>query len=390
MTPVSFQLKPQGVPTLTLEDNLPVTSYSCQWKAPRKRKESNLPIAEATFEKHMYGKQRKRSFQAIEDFDPRPAEYRGTASQNLPSLLHKIRGEQLCISLLLDPTFRHSDDDKHTSGSQCSQLTPRLPDVNDLKATILAFKATLRVTEDEIRRIEQNTREQRNSSHWYEARCFRLTASLFGAVLQRRDTTPPDSLVMRIIQPRQFSSAAIEWGIQHESVAIKEYIKHQHERGHDDLVVAPSGFLVSHSHPCLGASPDGAVFDPSTPQQPYGFLEVKCPYSLRNVSPVDACTAPGFFCTLESNPDGSKYVSLARKHAYFAQVQGQMAIGDRPWCDFGVYTLKGLSVTRIQLDKEYWMNTLLPKLVTFYDNCVAPEIVSPVHILGIPMRNLSN
>ena len=24
----------------------------------------------------------------------------------------------------------------------------------------------------------------------------------------------------------------------------------------------------------------------------------------------------------------------------------------------------------------------------FYDNCVAPEIVSPVHALGIPVRNL--
>ena len=33
---------------------------------------------------------------------------------------------------------------------------------------------------------------------------------------------------------------------------------------------------------------------------------------------------------------------------------------------------------------------LLPKLNSFYDNCVAPELVSPVHILGLPIRNLSN
>ena len=34
--------------------------------------------------------------------------------------------------------------------------------------------------------------------------------------------------------------------------------------------------------------------------------------------------------------------------------------------------------------------TLLPKLSEFYDNCLAPEIVSPVHALGLPIRNLKN
>lgn len=35
---------------------LPVTSLPCQWKPPRKRKHSTLPIAETTFEKHNYAK----------------------------------------------------------------------------------------------------------------------------------------------------------------------------------------------------------------------------------------------------------------------------------------------------------------------------------------------
>ena len=308
----------------------------------------------------------------------------GLLSQNLPALLKKVRGEQLRISLLLHPSFRYSDE----PASENSQLTPSLPNECDLKDTILAFKATLNVTEDDIRAIERSTQGQRTSSQWYQARRFRLTSSSFGAVLQRRDNTPPDNLVMRIIQPRKISSAAMEWGIQHESVAVKEYIKYQHKHGHEGLVVTQSGFLVSQSHPFLGASPDGAVFDPSAPQQPFGFLEVKCPYSCRNISPAEACATPGFYCKLESNPNGSQYLSLSRNHAYFAQVQGQMAIGNRPWCDFIVYTLKGLSINRIKFDNEYWTNAL-PKLVSFYDNCVAPEIVSPVHMLGIPMHNLS-
>ena len=79
----------------------------------------------------------------------------------------------------------------------------------------------------------------------------------------------------------------------------------------------------------------------------------------------------------------------ATQSQYYAQVQGQMAIGDRPWCDFVVYTTKGIHVQRIPFDRRYWEKVLLSKLIKFYDNCLGPEIVSPVHVLGLPIRNLS-
>ena len=67
-----------------------------------------------------------------------------------------------------------------------------------------------------------------------------------------------------------------------------------------------------------------------------------------------------------------------------------MAITERSWCDFVIYTAKGISVERIPFDAEFWNNKLLPKLINFFDNCLAPEIVSPVNALGIPVRNLHN
>ena len=100
---------------------------------------------------------------------------------------------------------------------------------------------------------------------------------------------------MRIIQLRNIKSAALEWGVQHETIAIAEYMKYQHQNGHDGLVVARSGFLVSHSHPFLGSSPDGAVYDRTELTQPYGFLEVKCPYSCRSISLTEACSTSVFF-----------------------------------------------------------------------------------------------
>ena len=65
-----------------------------------------------------------------------------------------------------------------------------------------------------------------------------------------------------------------------------------------------------------------------------------------------------------------------------------MGIRNWPWCDFVIYTLKGISVSRVKFDNKFWEGTL-PKLVSFYNNYVAPEIVSPVHTLGIPIRDLS-
>ena len=65
MTPT--HLKP-GPSRCDVDEDLPVTSYPCQWKEPRKRKQSNLNISDAKVEKHM---QRKLNLLPLEEFDPR-------------------------------------------------------------------------------------------------------------------------------------------------------------------------------------------------------------------------------------------------------------------------------------------------------------------------------
>ena len=59
--------------------------------------------------------------------------------------------------------------------------------------------------------------------------------------------------------------------------------------------------------------------------------------------------------------------------------------------DLGVTSLFILAkdlVFRELSTSKFWED-LLHKLSNFYDNCVAPEVVSPVHSFGLPMRNLS-
>ena len=322
----------------------------------------------------------KKKMTSIENFDPRPPEYRGTAATRLPSLLESISGQGLCISLL-DPKCKHWDSDDSSSKVPACNM----PNLDTLRNMISAFKETLQLSEDKIRHIEQNTREQRRSPLWHSVRRYRLTASNFGAVMSRRLDTAPDNLVLHLLQPREISTPAMRYGIEMEPVAIAQYVQHQNTHGHPGLTVSSSGFIRSASHPFLGASPDGVVYDPSNSQQPFGFVEVKSPYKVRNILPAQACSTLGFFCTI----DGTGHLQLKKNHSYYAQVQGQMAVGQRPWCDFVVYTTKQISVQRIGFDESFWKDALLPKLSAFYDNCVCPEIVSPVHALGLPVRDLS-
>ena len=215
---------------------------------------------------------------------------------------------------------------------------------------------------DKAREIERNTREQRLSPLWFSVRRCRLTASLFGPVYKRRPNTSPDNLVLSIIRQRSFFSDATQYGIDNEQAALKEYVAYQQSHGHSCLAVSPSGFFVSPEHPFLGATPDGAVYDPSDIANPFGFLEIKCPYTARNILPSEACNDGSFCCYMDSK---TSTPTLKRSHSYYCQIQGQMAIGERPWCDFVVYTKKGIHVERVGFDETFWKDELLPKLRHF-------------------------
>ncbi len=106
-----------------------------------------------------------------------------------------------------------------------------------------------------------------------------------------------------------------------------------------------------------------------------------------HLDPLDAARESGFCCKVITNPDGRSSIELKDTHNYYAQVQGQMAITERKWCDFVIYTSKGISIERIRFNEEFWKNTFLPKLTSFYDNCLCPSIVSPVHLLGMKFHD---
>ena len=106
------------------------------------------------------------------------------------------------------------------------------------------------------------------------------------------------------------------------------------------------------------------MYDPTSADQ-FGLVEVKCPYTHRHVTPTQVCRDKGFCSALVVGVDGKEHLALRRSHLYYSQVQGQMAITGRSWCDFVIFTEKSISVERILFDCDIRQTELLPKRIVF-------------------------
>ena len=120
------------------------------------------------FKKHIYERQRKHKLEPINDFDPRPDEYKGTTSQKLQDFLEAMRGNNLGVFVLFDEKLRIWEKDAEA----LEPGTFDLPSNADLIERVKKFKSTLTVTPERIRQIEKETIDQDHSSLWYAVRRY--------------------------------------------------------------------------------------------------------------------------------------------------------------------------------------------------------------------------
>ena len=146
---------------------------------------------------------------------------------------------------------------------------------------------------------------------------------MFGEVFRRHVDTPPDALVLRIIEPKQFVSPSTEYGKRMESIALEKYNAYKNDQA---ITVCSAGFVIHEEKPYLGATPDAYVHDPNRKEQ-YGLIEIKCPYKYRNVTPEDACFNSDF-CSTVCTQAGTR-IKLKQNYPYYSQIQGQLAITGR-------------------------------------------------------------
>ena len=117
----------------------------------------------------------------------------------------------------------------------------------------------------------------------------------------------------------------------------------------------------------LGATPDGKILDPNF-SPCYGIAEIKCSEAYKDVDPKDVCFISIDSCLSLETPDK---IILNRNHSYYDQIQMQLAISTRTWCDFIFYTSKGMVIDRVNFDEEHW-DKLLIKVLNFYFEYMLP------------------
>ena len=81
------------------------------------------------------------------------------------------------------------------------------------------FLSSLEVDEDELNKIEMETREQVGSERWREERRFRFTASRFHVISKRQRNH--DTFAKQLIYPNEFTSRHTAHGRKYEATAIQ-------------------------------------------------------------------------------------------------------------------------------------------------------------------------
>jgi putative phage-type endonuclease len=154
---------------------------------------------------------------------------------------------------------------------------------------------------------------QQRTPAWRAARLGKATSSRIADIIARTKSgysTSRANYAAQLVCERltgvateTFQSAAMAWGIEKEPEAWRLYEFEQ------DVAVSRAGFL---DHPALkmsGASPDGLVGED-------GLVEIKCPITATHLDTVLGASIPG---------------------KYLTQMQWQLAVTGRRWCDFVSY-----------------------------------------------------
>ncbi|KAG7208099.1 hypothetical protein KM043_009673 [Ampulex compressa] len=206
--------------------------------------------------------------------------------------------------------------------------------------------------------IERNTRGQYKSAEWVQHRRIRITSSMFGIICQFPPRFSLNDLIKRIITESACDTQAKSWGVRYEKKAIKDFEKYR------NVKVQKCGLIVDKELRYLAASPDGFV-------NADAIVEVKCPYRFRNMSPWDALRAGRpCFLILKDNQ-----LRFDIDHFFMYQIQGLLHITKRRYCNYVLWTPKGILVTVIERDDEFWQEKIQWKLEIFYHEILLPQIL---------------
>ena len=185
---------------------------------------------------------------------------------------------------------------------------------------------------------------EQGSPEWFAMRAGKVTASKVSDVMSAITTAGYKNYLADLVVERltgnkteSFTNAAMQWGVDQEPIARAEY---EVKTGN---FVDQIAFV---DHPTIanfGCSPDGLVGDD-------GLIEIKCPNTATHIDYVMQDKVP------------TKYIP---------QIQCQLAVTGRKWCDFVSFDPRlpdGLQILIVRLERDNkYIEKLEARVVKFLD-----------------------
>lgn len=174
---------------------------------------------------------------------------------------------------------------------------------------------------------------KQGSEDWKNIRCGVITASRFKDVLAKGQGKTRSAYMKQLVaemltgEPLEtYVSTEMKWGTETEPQARSVYEL-------DNAVEVEEVSFIKYGELSVGVSPDGLVGN-------NGVLEIKCPSTVTHI-------------------DTLLYGKMPQCHT--AQVQGQLWVSEREWCDFvsfdpRIKTDKSYFCVRVYRDEEYIKN----------------------------------
>ena len=371
------------------------TSKLSAWNVPAATKSllsvkpiSELAVVRATYRKRKGTSENGPNCIAYKNFSP----YETEEMENPESMRKKIYGlvkdhipesrfvEIMEIKKKRTPSVQISDNNNLLLHSVMKKSDEYVYDEDStLESNVSKFTMTLEISEDVVSSIYINTKEQANSKLWHELRKGRITASKYHNVYTKinsfnnKSSVSTTALVKELIERKTFETVATKHGIAMETHA-KEKLKNILSKTHIKCQFQESGMIINKELPYLSASPD---MEGACKCCGDFVVEIKCPYSICETTPT--AKNLNYLDEVNSPDKASSSLKLKHSHSYYTQIQGQLAITDKTFAWFFVYSHHGYHLEKIDFDKDHWTK-VKANLIQFWMEHLAPCLIKYSHL----------
>ncbi|XP_035984434.1 uncharacterized protein LOC118557991 [Fundulus heteroclitus] len=315
------------------------TSVACAWNKSYRQKVTAQRIVDIVFTTPKYGKTAKWKVNK-----QRRVEVAGLDKSEQQRPLEALR--RICPTAgCLTKAESDTDTDSASEDEDLPPLLSRFRDTerknssaDDLRTRCADFLKDFIVSQHQCDNLEKMTRTQSQSLLWQRHRKGRITATIAHDISTLQDTTSRETLFNRVMNRSHIdlsSVAAVAFGRKYEDQAKQLHSEWMKDR-HEQFGLRETGLVVDQRFPLFAATPDGIR---SCVCHGKGVVEVKCSFNHKDLCVKDI---PEVDKTFYLEKDS---LVLKQSHRYYTQVQFQMYVCNKLFCDFVVFTHRGVTST---------------------------------------------